>query len=125
MAHEKGGFFSHNPCRVPIQCSQHIRVQVGDPLFAFLGDAKVTQGALDVRVYNVPVELRVALAKIAGCLVAELLIEADLLELVEEGSASEFGLGSFLGRSAFVCQLKRIVVDSLRNPEVQAHHLIK
>ena len=78
----------NNPWRVSVQCSQHIRVQVGDPLLSFLRDTQVAQGALDVWAYNVPVEFCIALAQVTGFLVSELLIEADLLELLEEGRAS-------------------------------------
>jgi hypothetical protein len=85
----KASIASDNPCGVPVQCGQHVRVQIGDPLFAFLGDAKVAQGALDVRAHGIPVQFRGALAQVTRCLISELLIEADLLELIEEGRAPQ------------------------------------
>ena len=82
-----------NPWCAPVQCGQHVRIQVGDPLFAILGDAKVAQGAMDVRIDNVPVKFCVRLAQVTGFLVSELLIEADLLELIEEGKAPQQAIG--------------------------------
>ena len=64
-------------------------MQIGDPLFSFLGHAEVANGALDIAAHDVPVEFCVALAPVSGCLVSELLVEADLLELIEEGRAPQ------------------------------------
>ena len=84
---------SHNPCCVAVQCSQHIRIHVSDPLFPFLCVAKVVQGTLDVRAHNAPVKLCVAVTQVSGRLIPQLLIEADLLELIEEGRASQQAIG--------------------------------
>ena len=74
------GNASHNPLCFSVQCGQHIRVKVGDPVLSFLGDAKVAQDALDVWAHNVPVEFCVAVPQVAGRLVPELLVEACLLK---------------------------------------------
>ena len=78
---------SHDPWCVSVECGQNIGMEVGDPLLSVLGDSKITQSVLDVRAHDTPVELCVALAQVAGRLVSELLVQADLLELVEEGRA--------------------------------------
>jgi len=80
---------SHNTWCILFQCSEHVRVQVGDPLFPFLSNSQVPQGTLDVRAQNVPIGFCVAVTQVAGRLISELLGEADLLELIEKAREPE------------------------------------
>ena len=59
----------------------------------FLSDTKLPQRALDAWAHNVPTEFCIAMAQVTEFLVSELLIEADLLELIEEGKAPQQAIG--------------------------------
>jgi hypothetical protein len=85
----------HNRRRISVHCREHICIEISDPQFAFLSNAKVAQGALDIRAYDVPIEFCVSLTQVARRLVSELLVQADLLELIKEGIAPQNAIRSF------------------------------
>ena len=82
---------SKKSCLIAIQCGQHIRTEIGDPLFSFVGDAKIAQGILDVLVHDFPVAFGVVQAQVSGGLLSQFPVEADFLELAEEGRTSQPG----------------------------------
>ena len=65
--------------------AEDVRVEIGDPLAAAGGHVEIADGGLHVLGNAVPVKLRVFVDEIGGAVVAELPIEAGLLELIIEG----------------------------------------
>src|SRR6266508_2727974 len=63
---------------------KHVAVEVRDPLPAARRHIEITDGGLDARRNAVPVELRIAVDEVRGRAVAELAVQAGLLELVVE-----------------------------------------
>src|SRR5256886_1064775 len=64
--------------------AEHIAVQIGDPLAAAGGHVEITDRKLDLRRHVGPVELRELVDDVGRRLVAERLVQSDLLELVEQ-----------------------------------------
>lgn len=63
-----------------------IGLQIGDYLFSLLGEGEVFQGIANVGISTIPEEFGIVFAKIAGVLVAELLIEANFFKFVVDGA---------------------------------------
>src|SRR5690242_4962021 len=59
---------------------ENMRIEVGNPLLAFLRDPQVPQGVADIGTNGPPEEGRIGCAQIVGALIAELFIRADLTE---------------------------------------------
>src|SRR5829696_3994279 len=67
-----------------VLCAEHMAMQVGDPLAPRRGDVQVGDSFLQVGRDTVPVEVGIALDQVGRRGIAELAVEADLLELVEQ-----------------------------------------
>src|SRR5690242_5418677 len=59
---------------------ENMRIEVGNPLLAFLRDPQVPQGVPDIGTNGPPEEGRIVCAQIVGALIAELFIRAGLTE---------------------------------------------
>ena len=68
----------------PQICTADIRIQVGYPLLTLLGDLKVTQSILNIRMHVIPVEFNVVDAKVLRGFVSKLLSESKLLKFVKQ-----------------------------------------
>src|SRR5437764_13624116 len=66
--------------------TEHVGIEIGDPLPAAGGDVEISDRGLNVRIYALPIELRIEIDDIGRGAITELPVEADLLELVEEGT---------------------------------------
>src|SRR5580692_3279775 len=64
--------------------AEHVAIEVGDPLPAAGRHVQITNGALDVRRYAVPIKLRIEVSEIGGRRVAQLLVHSDFFKLVIE-----------------------------------------
>src|SRR5260363_277582 len=62
--------------------AKHIGIEIGDPLPASGRHVEIADFGLDVRRDAVPIELRVAMDDVGRRIIAELAVDADLLELV-------------------------------------------
>src|SRR5215831_6518984 len=68
------------PGDVPVFFGENVRVQVGDPLLAFLRDPQISEGIADKRVDGLPEESRVCVPQIFGTLISELRAHARFPE---------------------------------------------
>src|ERR1700741_2640987 len=73
--------------------AEDVAVEIGDPLPADLGLVEIADLGLDMRRDAVPIELRIAVHNVGRRVVAELSVDADLLEFVVE----RVGLAQIVG----------------------------
>src|SRR5579859_3598687 len=83
--------------------AENIGIEVGDPLPSARSDVEVAYRHLNLRRDVVPVELRVLVDDVGRRVVAELLVQADFLEFVEQ----RIGLSQVVGIAELADQIGR------------------
>src|SRR6266481_2692687 len=81
-AKSKSALRTHQP--LGIFSTQHVMMEVGDPLAAGNGQAQVFDPLVEVARNAVPEEFRIFVDEIGGGRISELPVHADLLEFIEQ-----------------------------------------
>ena len=63
---------------------KHVRVKIGDPLLAFLRDAKIAQGIPNIWLHHLPEKSRIICPQIGGSFVLQLFHKSSFTKLVEQ-----------------------------------------
>ena len=68
----------------PVFHGEHVRIEIGDPLFSVLGDSQIAQCVFDVGSHYLPEKLRIIRSEIGGTVLLQHLGHAGLAELVKQ-----------------------------------------